>query len=406
MKCFREATSLEEETQMLQTPFDLTFFFITIFLAGFFIFILAGAAVFGLALYKGKGREEKSIDSVLLQVAVPKNNEVKIDAMEQLFSALYSIKKGGWKQKYSTQPTISFEIVARQEDIRFFIWTPKVFQDLIEKQIHGAYSDAEILEVPEYNIFPENAKVAYKSIQIKKDGFYPLKVFRELPTDPLASLTSALAKMGADEAAAIQVLISPADSSWQKAGASFITQTKKQESDPEKAKFAVSTKTLEGIENKISKPGFEASIRIVCVSQNEASANAHITNIMSAFEQFSGDSNGFGSRKIWRKGAFIEDFLYRYQPLFNYGGNRVSILNSEELATIYHFPNKLIATPHIYWIYSKKAPAPAQIPQEGLYLGLSAYRGIKRPVFIGNEDRLRHIYIIGKTISRRQPLLI
>src|SRR3972149_7687804 len=231
--------------QTPSTPFDLTYFFITIFLSGLFIFVLVGAAVFGLALFKGKGREEHSIDSVLLQVAVPKNNEVKIDAMEQMFSSLYSIKKGGWKQKYKSQPTISFEIVAKQEDIRFYIWTPKTFQDLIEKQIHGAYSDAEIIEVPEYNIFLEKAKVAYKSIQLKKPNFYPLKVFKDLPTDPLASLTSALAKMGTDEAAAIQVLISPADSSWQKAGASFIGQTKKQESDPEKAKFAVSTKTLE-----------------------------------------------------------------------------------------------------------------------------------------------------------------
>src|SRR3972149_10788917 len=230
---------------MLASQFDLTLFFITIFLAVVFIFVLVIAAIFLLAILKGRGREERSIDSVLLQVAVPKGNEVKIDAIEQRFSSLYSVKKGGWKQKYSTQPAISFEIVAKQEDIRFYIWTPKTFQDLIEKQIHGAYSDAEIIEVPEYNIFLEKAKVAYKSIQLKKPNFYPLKVFKDLPTDPLASLTSALAKMGTDEAAAIQVLISPADSSWQKAGASFIGQTKKQESDPEKAKFAVSTKTLE-----------------------------------------------------------------------------------------------------------------------------------------------------------------
>jgi hypothetical protein len=390
---------------MLETPFDITYFLITIFLSGLFLFVIAGAAVFGFALYKGRGREDRSIDSVLLQIAVPKHNEVKIDAMEQLFSSLYSIKKGGWKQKYESQPAVSFEIVAKQEDIRFYIWTPKVFQDLIEKQIHGAYSDADIVEVPEYNIFPENAKVAYKSIQLTKQNYFPLKVFKDLPTDPLASLTSALAKMGENEAAAIQVLISPADSSWQKAGSSFISQTKKQESDPEKAKFAVSAKTLEAVENKISKPGFETSIRIVCVSQNETSAKAHLTNISGAFGQFSGEINSFGSRKVWRKGAFIEDFLYRYQPIFNYVGNRVSILNSEELATIFHFPNKLITTPHIYWIYSKTAPAPAEIPSEGMYLGVSNYRGIKKPVYISDEDRLRHIYIIGRTGVGKSELL-
>ena len=118
------------------SSFDITLVFFTIIFAGVFVLMLVGGFVFFLNYYKGRGREEGSIDSVLLQVAVTKGNEVKIDAMEQLFSSLYSIKKGGWKQKYKEQPTVSFEIVGKQEDIRFYVWTPKKFQDLIEKQIH------------------------------------------------------------------------------------------------------------------------------------------------------------------------------------------------------------------------------------------------------------------------------
>jgi len=390
----------------MPSGFDPTFIFITLLFTGLFFLMIVGLGVFLFTLFKSRGREIRSIDSVLLQVAVPKGNEIKIDAMEQLISSLYSIKKGGWKQKYSTQPSISFEIVARHENIRFYIWTPKEFQDLLEKQIHGAYPDAEVIEVEEYNIFPENAKVAYKSLQLRKENYLPIKTFRELPTDPLATLTSALAKMGKEEAAAIQILISPDDSSWQKAGSSFISKTRRQESDPEKARFSVPAKTLEAIENKVSKPGFDADIRIVCVSHNQSSASAHLTNISSAFAQFSGELNGFSSRKIRRKAAFVEDFLYRYQALFHIFGNRPSILNSEELATIFHFPNKLITTPHIYWLYSKTAPAPAEIPKEGLYLGMSSYRGIKRPVYLSGEDRLRHVYIIGKTGTGKSELLI
>jgi len=93
----------------------------------------------------------------------------------------------------------------------------------------------------------------------------------------------------------------------------------------------------------------------------------------------------------------MEDFLYRYQPMFHVFGNHSSILNSEELATVYHFPNKQVTTPHIHWLYSKTAPAPSEIPTEGLYLGVSTYRGLRRPIHIGDEDRMRHIYIIGKT---------
>lgn len=371
------------------------------------VLVLIGVVVglFMFTQFRHRGREENSIDSVLLQIAVPRTNEIKIDAMDQLFASLASIKKGGWKQKYSFQPAISFEIVAKHEDIRFYVWTPKKYKDLLEKQIHGSYPDAEILEVQEYNIFTEHGKVAYKSLQLSKENFYPIKTFKELPTDPMATLTSALAKMGNDEAAAIQLLVSPTESEWQKEGSSFVSGTKKQEADPDKAKFSVPAKKLEAVENKISKPGFDISLRIVVVSNSEESANAHLNNINSSFAQFAGEMNKFGSRTIKSKGAFVEDFLYRYQPMFNWFGNRNSVLNSEELATVYHFPNNQVTTPHIHWVTAKRAPAPAKIPSRGMYLGMSAHRGINRPVYISNRDRLRHMYIIGKTGTGKSVFL-
>lgn len=370
-----------------------------------FIFLLVALGYVVFIYFKNRDREANSIDSVLLQIAVPRNNEIKIDVMEQLFSSLYSLRKTGWKQHFSVQPVISFEIVAKLEDIRFYVWAPKKLKDLIEKQINGAYADAEIIEVDEYNVFGSEGRVAYKSFQLGKSNFYPLKTFKDLATDPMLGITSALAKMGPGEAAVIQVLISPAESEWQKEGSKFIGDTKKQESDPEKAKFSTSAKTLEAVEGKIGKPGFETSIRVIAVSENEESAKSHVANIGSSLAQFAGDLNTLKSRKIYRKASFMEDFLYRYQPMFNIFGNHVSILNSEELATIFHFPNKQITTPHIFWLNSKTAPAPSQIPSEGLYLGLSAYRGIKRQVYIGNEDRMRHIYVIGKTGVGKSELL-
>ena len=369
------------------------------------VFLLVGVGYSIFIYFKNRDRERASIDSVLLQVAIPRTNESKIDVMEQLISGLYSIKKGGWKQKFSVQPSISFEIVARQENIRFYVWVPAKLKDLVEKQINGAYSDAEVLEVDEYNIFDDDGKVAYKSFQLGKNNFYPLKTFKDLATDPMLGITSALAKMGPEDAAVIQIIISPAESTWQKEGGKFISDTKKQESDSEKAKFSTSAKTLEAIEQKIAKPGFETSIRIIAVSENEETAKSNVTNIAGSFAQFASDLNILKSRKIYRKASFMEDFLYRYQPMFNIFNNHVSILNSEELATIFHFPNKQITTPHIYWLNAKSAPAPSQIPTEGLFLGSSAYRGLKRPVYIGNEDRMRHVYIIGKTGTGKSELL-
>ena len=385
---------------------NLNFIIAVLVSAGVAAVLLVILGQIGLTLFRHRGREERSVDSVLLQIALPRNNETKIDAMEQVFSSLYTIKKGGWKQNFGVQPAISFELIAKQEDIRFYVWCPKKLQDLVEKQINGGFPEAEIKEVPEIDIFRETGKVAYKALQLSKANYLPLKTFKDLATDPLSTITSTLAKMGPNEAASIQILISPAEGTWQKSGSKFISETKKQESDPEKARFSTSAKTLEAVESKVTKPGFETSIRIAVVSESTDIAKSHLDNIVSAFGQFASDTNLLKKRKILNKGAFMEDFLYRYQPMFNIPttGNRHSILNSEELATIFHFPNKQITTPHIFWLNAKTAPAPAQIPTEGLFLGNSTYRGITRPVFISDEDRMRHVYIIGKTGTGKSEL--
>jgi len=226
-----------------------------------------------------------------------------------------------------------------------------------------------------------------------------------LPTDTLASLTSSLAKMGSSEGAAVQMVVSPADNVWKSAGKFYLSKTKKDESDPQKASYKVDAKTFEAIDNKLSKPGFDVSIRIVVSSTTDEQAKAHLSNIKAAFEQFSGELNGFKSRKVRNKGSFVEDFWYRYHSMFNVFGNSRTILNSEELASVFHFPNKQVTTPHIYWLNAKRAPAPAQIPTEGLYIGKSVYRGISRPVYLSDSDRRRHMYIIGKTGTGKSELL-
>src|SRR3989344_6115665 len=108
-----------------------------------FFFVIFGAFIwYYINKFRHRDREERSLESVLLEVTVPRNNEVKIDAMEQMIVSLSSVKESGWKMRFKTPPVISFEVVARSEDIRFYVWVFKEYRDLIEKQIHGAYSDA------------------------------------------------------------------------------------------------------------------------------------------------------------------------------------------------------------------------------------------------------------------------
>ncbi len=376
----------------------------------FIVLFLLAVGVIGLGYvlllwYKYRNREKISLDFVLLQLSVPHNNEIKIDAAEQVFSSLASLHKGGLFSFLNPQEHISFEIVGRPGDIRFFLSVPNKLRDLVEKQIYGSYPGAEIKEVDEYNIFDDKGKVAFASFKLKNADYFPVRVFKDLPVDPLSSITSALAKMGPGEGAAVQVVISPSYGKWKKAGKSYIANIKKQEANPEKAQYKVDPKVLEAIDNKTSRVGFNTVIRLVVSSASKESANMHLHNLETALAQFASDQNSFKKVKTYLKSSFMIDFIYRYFPMINWPNRQYSVLSSEELATIFHLPNKSIETPHIFWVNAKKAPAPAEIPGSGLYLGKSIYRGMAKPVYIGEDDRRRHVYIIGKTGVGKSVLL-
>lgn len=380
--------------------FGITFMAVTLFLAGVILLFY-----FLFLWWKYRDREKKSLEFELLQVLVPRDNEVKIDAAEQFFHALASLGHGGFFSFLTPKEHISFEIVGKPGDIKFFVCVHHHLRDLLEKQIYGMYPGADIKEVDEYNIFDDKGKVAFGSYILKHADYYPLKVYKDLPVDPLSAITSAIGKMGPGEGAAIQIMISPAGDKWKKAGKSYISSTKKNEANPEKAHYNVEPKVLEAIDNKTTKPGFNTVIRAVVSSTSLESAEMHLHNIESVFAQFSSDLNHLGKAKQLHKSSFMVDFIYRYFPIFNFPYRQNSILSSDELATLFHFPNKAIETPNINWLTSKRAPAPADIASSGIYIGKSSFRGLSRPVHMGLDDRRRHVYIIGKTGVGKSVLL-
>lgn len=347
-------------------------------------------------------REKYSLGFKVLKVLLPKDNEIKIDAAEQMFAALYSLKNEGFTSLLRSEEHFTFEVVALKENIAFYVTTPADLKDLIEKQIYGAYPSAEIEEVDEYNIFSQGGKVAFASLTLASPTYFPIKVYKDLPTDGLSLITSALSKMDDGEGAVMQFCLQPAGSGWQTAGERYVANTKKKESDPEKASYTHDPKKLDAIDTKAGKPGFLVSLRIVVNSTDARRANSHLNNIIGAFAQFSSPTNSFKKGSILFKQIFMIDFIYRYMPLFNRG---TFVLNSEELATVLHFPNKTVETHHVNWLKAKSAPAPSNIPTSGLRLGSSMYRGQKKEIYISEKDRQRHMYIVGKTGTGKSEFL-
>ncbi len=347
-------------------------------------------------------RRRRSMDLVTMQVQLLKDDETGIEAAEQLFSGLHGIKeKEGWGL-ISAPLVLAFEIIARPESIEFYVTVPKEYQEFMEKQVHSTYSGAHIEIVPEVNVFANGGKIAYASLKLSNSSYFPIKKYKDLPTDSLNAITSAISKLESNEAVVVQMAMKPASEGWQKGGRSYLHGLEHNVDDEGKPKVKVDPSVPPAIEDKISKVGFNTSLRLMSVAPTMGRAKSNLKNIVNAYDQF-GLSHlaKFKKSTIHFKRRFVEDFVYKQLPL---GGSSM-VLNIEELATLYHFPSKEVTTPYIGRVLSKMAAAPHNLPEEGLYLGKSKYRGADKGVHVLDDDRRRHMYVIGQTGTGKSEYL-
>lgn len=348
--------------------------------------------------------DKRSLAAVIYEIRLPKNNEVEIQAADQMFSGLLGIgdKLGKFKKYVNSNSFVSFEIVGMPETIRFYSVCSSNIASIVEKAVNGAYPTAEVTKVDEYNIFHDGSKVDFTALKLDKDSYKPIRTYEELSTDSLSSILTTLGKLRDGEAAAIQVVISSAGSKWREAGKKYVEKVRHNNSDPEKKKINAPEDTLSSIEKKCEKGGFYVDIRLVSVANTFEEAKQTLGTMTSSFSQFKKE----GSNELVKykpKGRtqkdFVKDFIYRTP-------RETSILNTAELATIMHFPNKNVDTPHINWLLSKRAPATAGIPSDGdLWLGNNVYRDVNKRIFMMRDDRRRHTYMVGKTGAGKSYML-
>ncbi len=372
-----------------------------------FLLVILGVVIYLTLKYlKNKDRDEKAKDWSLFEIMVPRENEIEVGVAEQMFANLSGIGGGGkgFLAKYTTiKYAISFEMVGLPDSIRFYIYCPRKLASWVEKQVLGSYQDANFVEAPEYNIFPADGRVAFANLVLTDESYYPLKTSGDMEGDSMANITSSLSKVRDGEGIAVQLVISPTAGKWQKSGRKFVTRVEQNNADPEKKKISVSQDQLQAVSKKCAKVGFGCALRIVAVAKDDDTAKMHLNNVVGAFDQFSNPGiNELKRDKVspFMEREFVKDFIYRHPAAKN-----SLVLNVEELAAMYHFPNKNVQTPNIHWLLWRDAPADPIVATEGTWLGKSKFRGEERDVYIKPKDRMRHVYVVGQTGSGKSYML-
>ena len=384
-----------------------------------------------------------NVESVLLMMEIPKDNDKKELAAEQLFASLHGILRDAAELKSSggVQEHLSFEIASTGNQIRFFVWVPKVLQSFVEGQIYSQYPSVQIYRMKEdYVDRRDKYPVTYSSeVTLVENEALPIKTFESFEVDPLAGITGTLAKLNPNggEELWMQILCRPVSDDWHKKSDQWIKNVKAGKTfdffhidwqwlvevlaalwrppeggseQPVKVELSERDKTrVAKAEEKATKLGYQVKIRLAYVGQDEMNAKLNMQALVGTFKQFNSTNlNGFKMTGA----SFDKNALDAYKSRqFTDDG---FILNISELASVYHLPHTNVETPNIVWASSKTAEPPAKLPMltgnpsfdENISaFGLTDFRGIKHQFGMYRRDRSRHVYIIGQTGSGKSGLL-
>ena len=361
-------------------------------------------------------------NKVILKISIPKNNDKTPLAAEQMFASLHGII--GNKKKSIEH--IGFEIVSSKTGILFFAITTNNYKDFVMGQIYAQYPHAEIDEVSDYTEYFKYFKYfAISEISLKKNFILPIKTFANFDVDPLSALTNAMIKDNSDNLSSIQILLRPINGDWHNKAKKYISNKKgKDKSNGSILKLfineIVSSKNksiqtantslssleegaLSEIEKKITKVGYEVIIRIISLSNENYDPKNTISHIQAAFNQYNYPHlNSFEIKKNKNEGHIMyKQFIDRYM-----GKKTSTILNVEEVASLYHLPDLSVKTPSIIYSKAKKSEPPINLPVENVnYIGTTSFRGVNKRFGIKTEDRRRHMYILGKTGTGKSTMI-
>jgi len=391
-------------------------------------------------------RQAEVIDTtehVLLTLEIPRANDKKELAAEQLFASLHGILRDKRELRMSggLQEHISFEIAAIDKLIRFYVWVPKHLQNFVEGQIYAQYPTVQIHTLDEdYTNREFQHSVVYTSeLTLTDNEMLPIKTFQSFEVDPLAGITATLAKLeDSSEEVWVQVLARPIADDWHKRASAFSRRIKSGSANldllsgggkyflqaiealwkpPEQTatgstapELSERDKTrISEIENKSVKLGYQVKIRIAYLGENQAIPKQRMQALVGTFKQFNSTNlNGFKSSG----GSFKREELEKYRARFFI--DRGYILNIEELASVFHLPHTNVETPNIVWASNKTAEPPAKLPiingdpahdEQISAFGLTNFRGINHQFGLYRYDRSRHVYIIGQTGAGKSGLL-
>lgn len=296
---------------------------------------------------------------------------------------------------------IAFEIIGTNREIIFQISCPAQDKDTAFSQLKNHFPGLEVRETED--ALRENLPInkvnqgVMVDFGLGREWFIPIPFGKSFATDPLIPLVACFDELRGGETGCLQILLTRTHSNWQGAAQDAIFDRNG------KLIFANLQNSLSAIREKLSNPLLAVCVKFIAQSDSREQSLRITRRTGAFFKQFSSPhineliplrNEGMDANK------HLQSFFRRTS--FRTG----LLLSAQELSAVVHLPSDAVQSEKLKREQNRTNPAPEFATRGNLVLGENEHLGQKQIIKISDEQRLKHLFLLGASGSGKTTAIL
>lgn len=294
--------------------------------------------------------------------------------------------------------SVSFEIIATGEDITIQLVCSEYDVNRVRSHISAYFPMCRISDSTEKrtNTQKSDVNIGIIDFGLKHEAMLPLHAVERFDFDPLTSLFALMESLEDNSSVMLQIMIqginSPVSSHFHYAvsdgmGGSFLADV------PE---------LVNACDVKTSSPLLSVGIRLAVIGNSQEHTaylgQEAITSIVSATA-----SEYNNLIPLSNSGYSYDEHVMNL--LFRSSHRHGMILSVNEIATLFHYPNKSITSRKLHGEEQKTKLVSSAFVDQRYILGVNIHEGMETFVSLNDKNRLEHTHVIGGTGTGKSTYL-
>jgi hypothetical protein len=325
-----------------------------------------------------------------LRLSLPTDRDIRPEEVEQFLLALPRLSRPIGYEVAGTAEAISIQLVCSTND-----------RAQVVRHLKAYFPDAVISNADGYLEGAWGADGAGHSVTVEfgleEEFMLPLRVLRRFGVDPLTGVGAALSDLEPGEAGVLQVLLQPVQHPW----ADSIMRAVLDDSG---SPFFLDAPEVTALaREKVSRPLFACVIRVSGRSPHPERAMLIARSIGWALNAL---ANPPANRLIPLTNQGYPDEVHERDLLLRRTHRSGMILSSSELVSLVHPPSASVQIEKLIRESGKTRPAPSLATGHAYVLGVNSHGGRTVEVSLSDDQRSRHMYVVGASGTGKSTLLL